>query len=86
MPTFLQSPMKSPVDRTRWQEMSSGQAILMTGAAVAALVVLAGRLPGHAEPGGNLWPANAQSDGVIDQHGKLCPCLPLRDPGALDQF
>ena len=55
----------------------------MTGAAVAALVVLAGRLPGHAEPGGNLWPANAQSDGVIDQHGKLCLCLPLRDPGAL---
>ncbi len=54
--------------------------------AVAALVLLTGRLPGHAEPGGNLWPANAQVDGVIDQHRKVCLRLPLRDPSALDQL
>lgn len=47
-------------------------------AAVAALVLLAGRLPAHAEPGGNFWPPDAQTDSVIDQHRELCLCLPLK--------
>jgi hypothetical protein len=33
---------------------------------MAALVVLTGRLPGYAEPGGNLWPADAQADSLLD--------------------
>jgi hypothetical protein len=45
----------------------SGHAVLTAGAvAVAALVVLAGRLPGHPEPDGDLWPPNAQIDGMVD--------------------
>jgi hypothetical protein len=40
-------------------------------AAVAALVLLAGRLATHAEPGGDFWPPDAQTDSVIDQH-KSC--------------
>jgi hypothetical protein len=51
---------------------------------VAALVLLAGRLPGHSAPGSNLWPSKAQSDSVIDQHHEVYLCLTLRDPGALD--
>ena len=33
---------------------------------MAALVVLTGRLPGYAEPGGNLWPPDAQADSLLD--------------------
>ena len=39
--------------------------------AVAALVVLAGRLPGHTEPDSNFWPPDAQADGVVDEHREL---------------
>ncbi len=47
----------------------AGHLILMAGAvAMAALVVLAGRLPGHAEPGGDLRPPDAQADTVVDEH------------------
>ncbi len=60
---------------------------MMAGAvAVATLVLLAGGLSGHAKPRGNLWPPDAQADGMVDQHRELCLCLPLRDPGAPDQF
>jgi hypothetical protein len=55
-------------------------------AAVPTLVLLAGRLPGYAKPGGNLWPPNAQADSVVDQQRKVCLCLMLRVPGTLDQF
>jgi hypothetical protein len=33
---------------------------------MAALVVLAGRLPGHAQPGGDLRPPDAETDGLVD--------------------
>jgi hypothetical protein len=39
--------------------------------AVAALVVLACRLPAHAEPIRDLRPADAQADSVVDEHGQF---------------
>ena len=63
----------------------SGHAALMAGiAAVAALVVLADRLPGHPEPGGDLWPPDAQVDGMVDQHREFRLCPVPHDPGVLD--
>jgi hypothetical protein len=46
---------------------------------VAALVVLAGRLPGHAEPGGDFWPPDARADGVVNERREPGLC---RFPGA----
>lgn len=54
--------------------------------AVTALVVLAGRLPAHAEPGGNVGPADAQADGVLDKHREFRICRLLRGPDAPDPF
>jgi len=51
---------------------------------MAALVVLTGRLPGHTQPGGDLWPPNAQANSLVDQLRECSFCLPLCDPGALD--
>jgi hypothetical protein len=63
----------------------SGHAVLTAGAvAVATLVVLAGRLPGHPEPDGDLWPPDAQIDGMVDEHREFCLCLVPREPGTLD--
>jgi hypothetical protein len=53
---------------------------------VAALVVLAGRLPGHPEPGGNVGPSDTQGDSVVDQNGKFGLGFQLHGPGALDPF
>jgi hypothetical protein len=52
--------------------------------AVATLVVLAGRLPGHAEPGRDFWPPDAQADGVVDEHRELGLCRIPREPEAFD--
>ena len=52
--------------------------------AVAALVVLAGRLPGHPESGRDLWPSDAQIDGLVDEHREFRLCLVSREPGVLD--
>ena len=52
--------------------------------AVAALIVLAGRLPGHAELSGDLRPSDPEANGVVDQRCKLRLCLLLRNPGVLD--
>ncbi len=52
--------------------------------AVATLVMLAGRLPGHAEPSGDLRPSDAQADGMVDQDREFGLCLFLREPSALD--
>jgi hypothetical protein len=41
--------------------MLRGNAATMT-----ALVVLTGRLPGYAEPGGNLWPPDAKADSLLN--------------------
>ena len=63
----------------------SGHAILAAGAlTVSALVVLAGRLPGDPEPGGNLRPPDAQIDGMVYEHREFRLCLVPRVPGVLD--
>jgi hypothetical protein len=51
---------------------------------MATLVVLAGRLPGHTQPGGDLEPADAQSDRLVDQDREFRRCLLLRTLGALN--
>ena len=51
---------------------------------MAALVVLAGRLPGHAQPGSYFWPADAHADRVVDQYGEFGLGFLLYGPGALD--
>jgi hypothetical protein len=66
-------------------EVRSGHAIWAAGAVlVAALVVLARRLPGNSKPGSDLRPPDAQDDCVVNQHCQFCfrhvPC----QPGALD--
>ena len=47
----------------RWSAVS-----ILNGHAgtMAALVVLAGRLPAHIQPGGDLWPPDAQADSLVD--------------------
>jgi hypothetical protein len=51
---------------------------------MAALVVLAGCLPGHAQPIGDFGPADAQSDRLVDQSREFPRCLPLRSPCTLN--
>ena len=51
---------------------------------MATLVVLAGRLPGHAQPGGDLRPSDAQADGLVDQYREFGLGFLLHGPGALD--
>jgi hypothetical protein len=46
----------------------SGASILDgLAATMAALIVLAGRLPGHTQPGGDRWPPDAQANSLVDQ-------------------
>ncbi len=51
---------------------------------MAALVVLAGRLPGDPEPGGDLRPAKPELDGTVDQRCEFGFCPLLRDAGTPD--
>jgi hypothetical protein len=51
---------------------------------VAALVVLAGRLPGHTEPGGDLRPSDAHADRLIRQHREFGLCLLPGESGSFD--
>jgi hypothetical protein len=51
---------------------------------VAALVVLAGRLPAHAELGGDLRPSDAQVYGLVDQRSEFRLGLLLCDSGVPD--
>ncbi len=53
-------------------------------AAVAALVLLAGRLPGDAEPGGDLRPPDAHVYGLVDQRCEFRLDFLLRDSGLPD--
>ena len=54
-------------------EVWSGHAIRAAGAvSVAALVVLARRLPGNSKPGSDLRPPDAQDDCVVNQHCQFC--------------
>jgi hypothetical protein len=51
---------------------------------MATLVVLTGRLPGDTQPGGDLWPPDAQANSLVDQL-RECRIRPLLcHPGALD--
>jgi hypothetical protein len=52
--------------------------------AVAALVVLAGRLPAHPQPGGDVRPPDAEGHGVVDQGRQLGLGLVPGKPGALE--
>jgi len=65
----------------RW---STASLLNSQAATMAALVVLTGCLPGHAEPSGDLWPPDAQTDGMIDEHRKFRFCRLPREAGALD--
>ena len=59
--------------------------MLMAGAiAVAALVVLAGRLPRDAKAGGDLRPADAHVDRLIHQHREFGIYLLPSESGAFD--
>ena len=59
--------------------------MLMAGAvAVAALVVLAGRLPGHAKTGGDLRPPDAHADRLIYQHREFGIYLLPGESGSFD--
>ena len=53
-------------------------------ASVAALVVLACRLPGDPESGGDLWPPDALIDGMVDERREFRLCLVPHAPGVLD--
>ena len=53
-------------------------------ATMTALIVLAGRLPGHTQPGCNLWPPDAQANSLVNQLRQRRFCFPLCNPGALD--
>ena len=63
----------------------SGHAILTAGpVSVSALVVLAGCLPGHPKPGGDLRPSNAHADRLIDQRYEFGLRLVPAESGAFD--
>jgi hypothetical protein len=63
----------------------SGHAMLVVAVvAVAALVVLAGRLPGDPEPGSDLWPPDALIYGSVDKRCEFRLCLVPHVPGVLD--
>ncbi len=65
----------------RWSPAS----ILNTHAAtMAAPVVLTGGLPGHTQPGGDLWPPDAQANSLVNQLRQCRFCPLLCNPGALD--
>ena len=60
-------------------------AVLLAGAvAMAALVVLAGRLPCHSEPGRDLGPPDALVDGIVDERREFRLCLVPDVPGVLE--
>ena len=51
---------------------------------MAAPVVLACRLPGDPEPGGDLWPPDALADGILDERREFRLCLVPHMRGVLD--
>jgi len=51
---------------------------------MAALVVLAGRLPGHTETGGDLRPSDAHADRLIHQHRECGIRLLTGESGPFD--
>jgi hypothetical protein len=68
-----------------WPRMSLAIRFLwLAPITVAALVVLAGCLPGHTQPCSDLWPADTQVDRLVDQLREFRLCLPLRIPSAFN--
>ena len=62
----------------------SDTSVLTDGAIpVTALIMLAGRLSGDAELGGDSRPSDAEFDGVVDQRREFRLCLLLCNAGAL---
>jgi hypothetical protein len=53
---------------------------------MAALVSLARSLSAYAELDGDLWPADPEADGAVDERVKLSLCCIPRRPGALEPF
>jgi len=51
---------------------------------MTALIVLTGRLPGHTQPDGDLWPPDAETNSLVNQLHQRRFCFPLCNPGALD--
>ena len=70
---------RSVVARLRGMVLAVGAVIVP----VAALVVLAGRLPAHFQAGGDLRPPDAQRDSVVDQGRRLRLGFLPHDAGAL---
>jgi hypothetical protein len=58
--------------------------LMVAVVAMTALVVLAGRLSGDAEPGGNLWPPDAQIDGMVDERREFRYCIVPHVPDVLE--
>jgi len=66
-------------------EVRSGHRIRAAGSAsVTALVVLACRLPGDPESGGDLWPSDALIDGMVDERREFRLGFVPHVPGVVD--
>jgi hypothetical protein len=53
---------------------------------MTALIPLARCLSAHRELLGDLWPADPEVGGVVDERIKLCLCCVTRRPGAVEPF
>jgi hypothetical protein len=58
--------------------------LVVTGVSMAAVVLLACRLPGDTEPGSDFWPPDALIDGIVDERREFRLCPVPRMPGVLD--
>jgi hypothetical protein len=68
-----------------WPRMSLAIRFLwLAPITVAALVLLAGCLPGHTQPCSDLWPADTQVGSLVDQLREFRLCPPLGSPSALN--
>lgn len=66
------------------RDESADPVLTTVAVAVAALVALAGRLPGYAKLGRDLRPADAQAYRMVDQHRELRFCRLSHDLDTLD--
>jgi hypothetical protein len=73
-----------PVDALHLAAELSDVVLVADAVGMAALVLLAGRLPGHAKLRGNLRPPNALADGGLDEHRQFCRGIVSLDPGVPD--
>ena len=64
------------MSRCRWRLADvplrgASSSVRLLGVAVAPVVLLAGGLACYSKTAGNLWPADAQGHGVVDEQGQL---------------